>query len=108
MSGARLGHLGPRRRGAVSSTRPVTPRPCGGRRAACGPQMWTTTREPCPSFAGPTASWLSIVCADDECVRPEWSRRIARDVLGVEPVELPGGHFPMLALPVELTHVLTA
>jgi hypothetical protein len=56
----------------------------------------------------PDSELVSIVCAEDECVRPDWSRRIARDVLGVEPVELPGRHFPMLALPAELADVLTA
>jgi hypothetical protein len=71
-------------------------------------QMWTTTREPCPLDRWPDSELVSIVCAEDECVRPDWSRRIARDVLGVEPVELPGGHFPMLALPAELADVLTA
>jgi len=84
---------------------PETMRWASGRLRA---QMWTTTREPCPLVRWPDSELVSIVCADDECVRPEWSRRIARDVLGVEPVELPGGHFPMLALPVELAHVLTA
>ena len=26
---------------------------------------------------------------------PEWERYVARELLGIEPIELPGGHFPM-------------
>jgi pimeloyl-ACP methyl ester carboxylesterase len=32
-------------------------------------------------------------------VNPDWSRRVARERLGVEPVELPTGHFPMITHP---------
>jgi hypothetical protein len=41
-------------------------------------------------------------------IRPEWSRAAARARLGVEPVELPGGHSPMLADPERLTDALIA
>jgi pimeloyl-ACP methyl ester carboxylesterase len=70
------------------------------------PQVWTTSREPCPLDRWPDCELVSIVCAADEVVSPEWSRRIAREVLGVEPVELPGGHSPMLSHPVELADAL--
>lgn len=70
------------------------------------PQVWTTTREPCPLDRWPDCELVSIVCTDDEVVTPAWSRRIAREVLGVEPVELPGGHSPMLTHPVELADAL--
>ena len=69
-------------------------------------QVWTTSREPCPLDRWPDCELASIICADDELVTPGWSRRIARDVLRVEPVELPGGHFPMLGIPAELADVL--
>ncbi|HEV7861278.1 MAG TPA: alpha/beta hydrolase [Acidimicrobiia bacterium] len=72
------------------------------------PQVWTTSREPCPLDRWPDCDLVSIVCAADEVVSPDWSRRIARDVLGVEPVELPGGHSPMLSHPVELADALLA
>jgi pimeloyl-ACP methyl ester carboxylesterase len=42
----------------------------------------------------------------DELFRPEWARWAARTIVGVEPVELPGGHFPMLERPAELADVL--
>ena len=72
------------------------------------PQVWTTSREPCPLDGWPDCELVSIVCAADEVVGPEWSRRIAREVLGVEPVELPGGHSPMLSHPAELADALLA
>jgi pimeloyl-ACP methyl ester carboxylesterase len=72
------------------------------------PQVWTTSREPCPLDRWPDCELVSIVCAADEVVSPEWSRRIAREVLGVEPVELPGGHSPMLSHPAELADALLA
>ena len=71
-------------------------------------QVWETTREPNPLDAWPECELVSIVCADDEVVSPDWSRRIAREVLGVEPVEMPGGHSPMLSHPVDLADALGA
>jgi pimeloyl-ACP methyl ester carboxylesterase len=72
------------------------------------PQVWTTSREITPLKRWPDCEVTSIVCAGDEVLSPDWSRRIARDVLGVDPVELPGGHSPMLCRPIELADVLTS
>jgi pimeloyl-ACP methyl ester carboxylesterase len=47
-----------------------------------------------------------IVCARDAVIRPEWQRHLARDVLGVEPIELDAGHSPMLERPHELAELL--
>jgi pimeloyl-ACP methyl ester carboxylesterase len=41
----------------------------------------------------------SIVGTEDGLVNPDWSRRVARERLGVEPVEIPTGHFPMITHP---------
>jgi len=41
----------------------------------------------------------SIIGTEDRLVNPDWSRRVARERLGVEPVELPTGHFPMITHP---------
>ena len=49
-----------------------------------------------------------VVCAMDRAIRPDWQRHLARDVLGVEPVELPSGHSPMLSHPRELADLLGA
>jgi pimeloyl-ACP methyl ester carboxylesterase len=70
-------------------------------------QVWTTSREACPLEKWPDCEFVSIICTEDELLRADWARRIARDVLGAEPVELPGGHFPMLAIPASLADALT-
>jgi pimeloyl-ACP methyl ester carboxylesterase len=40
-----------------------------------------------------------IYTTDDEFFTPEWERFVAEQLLGVAPIELPGGHFPMLEDP---------
>ena len=67
--------------------------------------LWT---EVAPFDAWPSCETASVVCGDDRVVNPEWSRRIARERLGIEPTEIPGGHSPMLARPAALTAALTA
>jgi pimeloyl-ACP methyl ester carboxylesterase len=42
----------------------------------------------------------------DEFFRPEWERFVAREMLGVDPIELATGHFPMAEDPDALTDVL--
>jgi pimeloyl-ACP methyl ester carboxylesterase len=49
-----------------------------------------------------------VVCARDAAIRPDWQRHLARDVLGVEPLELDSGHSPMLECPRELAVLLDA
>jgi pimeloyl-ACP methyl ester carboxylesterase len=48
----------------------------------------------------------SIICTNDLVVSPSWSRRVAQERLGVEPVELPCGHFPMITHPEQLAGAL--
>jgi len=60
----------------------------------------------------PLASWPSvpssyIVCAEDRTIQPQWSRRVARERLGVEALELPGGHCPHVSRPAQLADMLT-
>jgi len=53
-----------------------------------------------PSPAPPAGLRVeSIVGTKDRVVSPDWSRRVARERLGVEPIELPTGHFPMITHP---------
>lgn len=59
-----------------------------------------------PLEALPAVPSSYIVCADDRTITPEWSRRTARERLGVEPIELPGGHCPYLSRPSQLADVL--
>ena len=49
-----------------------------------------------------------VVCTRDAVIRPAWQRHLARDVLGVEPLELDAGHSPMLERPRELAALLDA
>src|SRR5438132_3499784 len=47
-----------------------------------------------------------IVCSDDRTITPDWSRRTARERLGVETIELPAGHCPYLSRLSQLADVL--
>jgi pimeloyl-ACP methyl ester carboxylesterase len=47
-----------------------------------------------------------VLCREDRLFDPEWMRSAARERLGMEPVELDGGHCPMLSRPGELADVL--
>jgi pimeloyl-ACP methyl ester carboxylesterase len=59
---------------------------------------------PLPSH--PDVPTALIYAADDEFFDPEWERFMARELLGVEPIELPGGHFLMVEDPDGLADVL--
>jgi pimeloyl-ACP methyl ester carboxylesterase len=65
--------------------------------------MWTEVAD---FDVWPDVETVSITCADDRVVNPDWSDRIARERLGVEPIRLPGGHSPFLARPAALAAVL--
>jgi pimeloyl-ACP methyl ester carboxylesterase len=54
----------------------------------------------------PDVDRVSIVAANDRAVSPDWSRWAARELLGVEPVEIGTGHSPMLASPADLADLL--
>jgi pimeloyl-ACP methyl ester carboxylesterase len=47
-----------------------------------------------------------IYAADDELFDPEWERLMATEVLGIDPIEIQGGHFPMIEDPVALADLL--
>jgi len=65
-------------------------------------------REPCPLDELPDVERASIVCRDDRAISPDWSRAAAQELLGVEPVELPGSHSPFLSRPAELAELLVS
>jgi pimeloyl-ACP methyl ester carboxylesterase len=62
--------------------------------------------EPCPLAAWPSVPASYVVCTNDRTLAPAWQRRAARERLGVEPVELPGGHCPHVSRPEALAEVL--
>jgi len=59
-----------------------------------------------PLDAPPGNATVLIYAADDELFEPAWERFMARELLGVEPIEIPGGHFPMAEDPDALAEVL--
>jgi pimeloyl-ACP methyl ester carboxylesterase len=69
-------------------------------------QFWRPANQTWPLAAFPDAPVTSVVCADDRAVDPAWCRYVAEHWLGVEPIELPGGHSPFLARPGELARLL--
>jgi pimeloyl-ACP methyl ester carboxylesterase len=54
----------------------------------------------------PDVATALIYAADDELFEPAWERFMARELLGIEPIEIPGGHFPMLEDPDSLGDLL--
>jgi pimeloyl-ACP methyl ester carboxylesterase len=59
-----------------------------------------------PPLTLPATPAAFVYTPDDEIFTPERSRWMAREALGLEPIELPGGHFPMLERPAELADLL--
>jgi pimeloyl-ACP methyl ester carboxylesterase len=72
------------------------------------PQFLTPFLEKCPIDRMPDVSTRSILCQEDRIVAPDYSRRAARELLGIEVIELPGGHSPMASRPEALAPLLMA
>jgi pimeloyl-ACP methyl ester carboxylesterase len=72
------------------------------------PQARKPSIEPSPLTAHPDVDTAFVVCTDDYAVPPDFQRRMAREELGVEPVELRSGHSPMLTHVRELADALTS
>jgi pimeloyl-ACP methyl ester carboxylesterase len=62
--------------------------------------------EVCPLKVWPVVPSTYILCQEDRAIKPQWSRRAARERLGVASIELPGGHCPYLSRPSALADVL--
>lgn len=54
----------------------------------------------------PVERAVYVVCTEDAVIRPAWQRHLARDVLGVEPLELASGHSAVLTHARELAELL--
>ena len=48
-----------------------------------------------------------IYATEDELFEPDWERFMARELLGIEPIAISGGHFPMVEDPEALGEVLS-
>ena len=70
------------------------------------PQAQPPYSVPCPLDAFPDTPCTYIVCREDRLVSPDWSRRVARERLNADLIELPGSHSPFLSRPRELAETL--
>jgi pimeloyl-ACP methyl ester carboxylesterase len=66
------------------------------------PQQWRITQEVTPLREWPAVPAAYILCTDDRVVSRAYSTRVARDLLRVEPIEMPGSHSPFLSRPADL------
>lgn len=67
--------------------------------------LWDGLR---PMDRWPDVPVASIHCEDDRAVNPAWSKWVAKRRFGIESVELPGGHSPMLSRPAHLAETLAS
>lgn len=70
------------------------------------PQCYNIMSEVTPLTEWPDVDCRSIVCRDDRALNPEWGRVAARDRLGVDAVQIDGGHSPFLTRPAELARLI--
>jgi pimeloyl-ACP methyl ester carboxylesterase len=59
-----------------------------------------------PLAEHPDVGTALIYASDDEFFTPEWERFVARELLAIEPIEISGGHFPMIERPDGLADLL--
>jgi pimeloyl-ACP methyl ester carboxylesterase len=63
------------------------------------PQWTGVFSAPYPLARPPQVPSAFIYAREDEVFDDRWSRWISQTMFGIEPIELPGGHFPMLEDP---------
>lgn len=69
-------------------------------------QSGTPMLEPWPLAAWPDVATRFLLCRDDRFFPPDWMRALARQRLGIEPDEIPGGHCAFLSQPVAVAEQL--
>jgi pimeloyl-ACP methyl ester carboxylesterase len=62
-------------------------------------QTSTLLAEPWPLAAWPDVSTRFVLARDDRFFPAEWLRGVVHDRLGIEPIEIPGGHCAFLSQP---------
>jgi pimeloyl-ACP methyl ester carboxylesterase len=67
----------------------------------------STEHGPYPLALAPSVPSTYIYTSDDEFFAPDSCRWMATHVVHVDPIELPGGHFPQLERPDELAELLS-
>lgn len=70
----------------------------GLRPAASGPEY--------PLDGHPHVPTALVYASEDEIFEPAWERFMARELLDIEPIEISGGHFPMVENPEALADLL--
>ena len=80
--------------------------PAAARILAEGLRPMAMPSAPFPLDRPPENSTMLIYAADDEFFEPAWERFMARELLGTDPVEILGGHFPMVEDPESLAELL--
>ncbi len=70
------------------------------------PQSRAAQNEVCPLNELPDLPTSYVVCRDDRMASTEWGRRTAQARLGIDPLEIDGGHCPFLSRPRELADLL--
>lgn len=70
------------------------------------PQAYRVLTEITPLEAWPDVERSSIVCRADRAINPVWVRAAAHDRLGIDPIELEGGHAPFLTRPGDLARII--
>lgn len=55
----------------------------------------------------PDLDYTYILGKDDRIISPTWSKYAAHKRLGIEAIEMPGGHYPHISHPIQLAEVLT-
>jgi len=69
-------------------------------------QTPTTLDEPSPLDRWPETTSDYVVCSRDRVLAPQWQRGLARDRLGVTPIEIDSGHSPAVSCPQRLADVV--
>jgi pimeloyl-ACP methyl ester carboxylesterase len=59
-----------------------------------------------PLLEHPHVATVLVYARDDEFFTPEWEVFVARELLGIEPIAIPAGHFPMIEDPDALADLL--
>jgi pimeloyl-ACP methyl ester carboxylesterase len=59
-----------------------------------------------PLAGHPDVPTVLVYATEDEIFEPQWERFMARQLLNIEPIEIPGGHFPMVEDPERLAELL--
>ena len=70
------------------------------------PQSYAVMNEVTPLETWPDVESRTIVCADDRALNSDWFRGASRERLGIEAVEIGGGHSPFLTRPAELARLI--